>query len=50
MNQKKRKFETKTEQIEIKKEEKETDTDPLAAATHINRGFRSVLFLFYVRV
>lgn len=50
MNNKKRKFEINTEQIEIKKEEKETDTDLLAATTHINRGFRPVFFLFYVRV
>lgn len=49
MNERKRKFEIKTERVEIKKEERERDMDPLAATTHINRGFRSVLFLFYVR-
>lgn len=44
MNQKKRKFEIETEVIEIIMDE-EAETDPLAATTHINRGFRLVLCL-----
>lgn len=46
--QKRRLLEIKTERIKMKRKEREIETGPLAAATHINRGFRSVfLSLLY---